>query len=155
MWALVNIFKEVVYPVDTVKNGHQNQWQAQANAWTDRLHVLKYRPQRSCGKVVFLHLFVSHSVHGGVSASGPGGVCYTHTHPWADTRQEDNPPGQTPPWEHTPLGRHLWADTPLGRHPPPWTEIPPGRHLRQIPPPVGQQAGDTHRTGMHSCFSNV
>ena len=36
-----------------------------------------YRPQRSCNKVMFLHLSVSHSVHGG------GGVWQTT--PWADT----------------------------------------------------------------------
>ena len=43
-----------------------------------------YRPQRSCGKVIFLHLSGNHSVHRG------GGVC------------------------HTPLppGRHLQADPP-------------------------------------------
>ena len=38
-----------------------------------------YRPQRSCVKVMFLHLSVSHSIHRGWS-------------PWADT-----PLGQTPP----------------------------------------------------------
>ena len=37
----------------------------------------------SCGKVVFLHLSVSHSVHRGVSGSGSGGCTlpgHTHTH---------------------------------------------------------------------------
>ena len=46
--------------------------------------------KRSCGKVMFLHLSVSHSVHGGV-----GGVCLSacwDTPPWVDT-----PAGQTPP----------------------------------------------------------
>ena len=32
-----------------------------------------YHPQRSCGKVMFLHLFVSHSVHRGGLC--PGGLC--------------------------------------------------------------------------------
>ena len=50
-----------------------------------------YRPQRSCGKVMFLHLSVSNSVH----CHPPG----RHT-PWADTPQAATP-GQTPP-----LGRH-------------------------------------------------
>ena len=49
--------------------------------------------KRSCGKVMFLHLSVSHSVHRGVSASVHAGI--------------------QPPWEDTPLGT-----TPLGRHPP-------------------------------------
>ena len=37
-----------------------------------------YHPQRSCGKVMFLHLSVSHSVHRGVSVQGVsvwGGLC--------------------------------------------------------------------------------
>ena len=49
--------------------------------------------KRSCGKVMFLHLSVSHSVHGGVYLS----ACWdTHT-----------PPGRHP------RGRPPWADTPL------------------------------------------
>ena len=87
---------------------------------------------------MFLHLSVSHSVHGGVSASGPGGVCYTprpeQTPPRADTPRED-PPEQT----DTP-----WADTP-----PPWADTnPPVQCMLGY----GQQAGGMHPTGMHSCF---
>ena len=41
--------------------------------------------KRSCGKVMFLHLSVSYSIHGGVSAPVHAGI---HT-----------PPGQTPPWQ--------------------------------------------------------
>ena len=52
------------------------------------IHI--YRSQRSCGKVMFLHLSVSHSVHRmGMSASGPG---VSATPPSAD-----NPPGQKTP----------------------------------------------------------
>ena len=51
-----------------------------------------YRPQRSCGKVMFLHLSVSHSIHG-------GGVCHTSPRAyWADT----------PPDRHTPLRSACW-----------------------------------------------
>ena len=50
--------------------------------------------KRNCGKVTFLHLSVSHSVHRGVSASVHAGI-------------------QPPPGEDTPLGT-----TPLGRHTP-------------------------------------
>ena len=53
-----------------------------------------YLPQSGCGKVVFLHLSVSHSVNRGV---------WTDT-PWADT---------PPPRADTLLGRLL-----LGKHPP-------------------------------------
>ena len=50
-----------------------------------------YRPQRSCGKVMFSQASVILSMRGGV----PGRLT-----PWADTR-------------HTPLGRHpLWEDPP-------------------------------------------
>ena len=66
-----------------------------------------YRPQQSFGKVLFLHLSVSHSVHGeGVSVSGLG------RHPLTDTPQVD-----------TPLGRPL-GQTPLGRNPPGQTPLP-------------------------------
>ena len=48
-----------------------------------------YRPQRSCGKVIFSQASVSHSVHrgGGVSQHTLG-----QTPPWTDI-----PPGETPP----------------------------------------------------------
>ena len=47
-----------------------------------------YRPQRSCGKVIFLHQSVNHSIH---------------------RRGVWQPPGQTPPWADNPPPR---ADTP-------------------------------------------
>ena len=53
-------------------------------------------PQRSCGKVMFLH--VCHSVRGGCIPA-----CTGADPPWAES-----------PWPDTPLGRH----TPLSRHPP-------------------------------------
>ena len=58
---------------------------------------------------MFLHLSVSHSVNGGLSASVHAGI---------------HPPRQTPPQADTPHGQtHPWADTPQadtpGRHPPP------------------------------------
>ena len=58
-----------------------------------------YRPQRSCGKAMFLHLSVSHSVHrGGVSASVHAGI-----HPLAGT-----PPkaGKPSPGRYTPHDGH-------------------------------------------------
>ena len=96
-----------------------------------------------------------------------------HTSPKADTC----PPGQTPLWADTSLGRHLpgqihprqtpWADppqavtshgqtSPLGRHPwvrnpprqtPHWTDTP----LADTPLPTATAADGTHSTGMHSC----
>ena len=96
-----------------------------------------YRPQCSCGKVMFLHVSVTLST---------GGGCLSH-----------NPLGR-----HRPLvGIHpRRADTPIGRQTP---RLPPGRqtHLppagkspRQNPPPPGTATAEdgTHPTGMHSCW---
>ena len=58
------------------------------------LYVYFYRLQRSCGKVIFSQVSVSHSVH--------RGGCLADTTPGADT-----------PWVETSLGRHL----PLGQTP--------------------------------------
>ena len=78
---------------------------------------------------MFLHLFVSHSVHMGVYSPKVDT-------PWADTHWQTPPlgrhsPGQTLPGRHH-LGRH-----PLGRHPqqtPLWvdTPSPPRWPLQQI-----------------------
>ena len=70
-----------------------------------------YRPQRSSGKIMFLHLSVSHFVQGGGLPLVPGVGGGTDTalgrHPPGQTlplgRQ---PPGQTPPWVDTPFPVH-------------------------------------------------
>ena len=87
-----------------------------------------YRPQRSCDKVMFLHLSVI--LFTGRLADPPLG---RHA-PWADTNQADNP-------RHTP-----WAATP--GQTPPWEDILP---YAQCLLGYGQEAGGTHPTGMHSC----
>ena len=63
-------------------------------------YLTNYRPQRSCGKVIFSQESVSHSVHRmGVSASVHAGI---HT-PWeAHPPPEAHPPGSTPPGSTTP-----------------------------------------------------
>ena len=69
-----------------------------------------YRPQRSCGKIMFLHLSVI------LFTGGP------------DTPLGRNPLGRQAPGRH-PLGRHLpQADTPLGRHPQETTTAADGTH---------------------------
>ena len=117
-------------------------------------HCYFYRPQYSCGKVMFLHLSVSHSVHGGVSGR----------HPWADTslgrhllgRYPPTPlgrhslgkhpwakiPGQTPPGRH-PLGRHPFGQTPL------WADTPK-QTPKQTPPPAQCMLGHTHTHNLPS-----
>ena len=85
-----------------------------------------YRPQRSCSKVMFLLLSISHSVHRGVYSSMQWGR---------------HPPGQTYPsmqW-----GRHPPGQTPL-RQTPPWTDTPTGQ--------TATAADGTHPTRMHSCI---
>ena len=72
--------------------------------------LIFYRPQRSCGKVIFSQACVKNSVH-----SGGGGVSLSacwDTPPWADTSLGRHPPGrhssgQTPPRQTSP-----WADNP-------------------------------------------
>ena len=87
--------------------GRQPQW------WGALTYY--YRPQRSCGKVMFLHLSVSHSVHR---------VCV----------------GQPPSGRHIPAC--TGADGPLGRHIPActgadisqyalWQTLPPRRPLQR------------------------
>ena len=85
-----------------------------------------YRPQRSCGKVIFSQASVILSM--GVYPS----MHWGRHPPWADIPWADTPPGQTPllgrhPLRQTPLADTLWADTPnpLGRHPQaviPWAD---------------------------------
>ena len=91
-----------------------------------------YRPQRSCGKVMFSQASV-------ILLTGKGCV-------------EDNPPEQTPPQADTPLGRH----TALPGHPLPGAcyDIPPCPVCAGInpPPPTATAADGTHPTGMHSVF---
>ena len=132
-------------------------------------NVFFYRPQRSWGKVMFLHMSAILFRGGGVCHNPPPTPEQAHTleqaspsgqaPPWAAPPLRAGPPGPTPPpwadtpWAGTPLGRN-----PLGRHPAPpqWADTPlPG----QTPPAptqsmlgYGQQAGGTHPTGIQSCF---
>ena len=86
-----------------------------------------YHPQRSCGKVMFLHLSVILFTVGGWLPK----CILGYTHAWVDT-----------PWARHPLGRHLLADT-LQQTPPadtPW-QTPPGRH------PLGRHPLGRHPPG--------
>ena len=78
-----------------------------------------YHPQRSCSKVMFLHLSVSHSVHRGDEVS-------------------ITPSGQTPP--DTPIRYKPPADTPLAGTPPADTSHP---HPGQTPTPADTPQSDT------------
>ena len=101
-----------------------------------------YRPQRSCGKVMFSQVFV-------ILFTG-GCVCV------ADTPPRQAHPRQTPPRADTPGQTPNRADTPLARHPLPsacWethTSCPVHAGIHPLPP-VATAADGTHPTGMHSC----
>ena len=118
-------------------NGYLCRWRSSPSPPCVNPHHVAgcYRPQRSCGKVMFLHLSVSHSVHEGVSASVHAGIHppgrYTRSR---YTPRQVHPPG-TPPWQGHPL-----ADTPPGRytHTPGRYTHPPWQvhtHPRQVHPP--------------------
>ena len=87
--------------------------------------------KRSCGKVIFLHLSVSHSVHRGVCI--PACTGQTPPFPGETPSLIDTPRGQTPPysvdaWRHTPS-------------PDPTPRID-----------IATAADGTHPTGMQSCY---
>ena len=111
-----------------------------------------YRPQHSCGKIMFSEVCVKNSVHRGVCISACTG---------ADTP----PPSNTPRCKH-PLVRHLlWSDTPwsepLPRQTPPGqtpsgqtplAQTPPTECMLGYIPPTATAADGAHPTGMYSCF---
>ena len=85
---------------------------------------LYYRPQRSCGKIMFSQACVKNSVHKGQTPPPLPSACWD-THTPAQCMLGYTPPpaqcmlGSTPPPPDTLLGRHPRVDTPLGRQPPP------------------------------------
>ena len=85
-----------------------------------------YRPQRSWGKVMFLHVSV-------ILFTGGGGL------PQCMLGYRPDPLGTRHPQDQTPQDQ-----TPLGPDPPPHPgAVHAGRY--------GQQAGGTHPIGMHTC----
>ena len=101
MDCVENMFNKKVWPPDVttrrprflclVSGGGGGRWQewvpclmSRGRSW-----ALFYRPQRSCGKVMFLHLSVILSTGGGCLPQ-----CMLGYTPWADTPIS---PGQTPP----------------------------------------------------------
>ena len=86
-----------------------------------------YRPQTKFAKVMFLHLSVSHSVHGGACVV-VGGMCMAGggRHAW---------------WGVCMVGVCMAGGHACHTHP-----------LPTLRDTVGQCAGGTHPTGMHSCL---
>ena len=103
------------------------------------LKVHFYRPQRSCGQVIFSQACVRNSVH------RAGGVCLSVC--W-DTHL----PGRCPPGWHPP-GQTPSCPVHAGIHPLPsecWDTPPTCPVLARID--RGTAADGTHPTGMHSCY---
>ena len=113
-----------------------------------------YRPQRSCGKVMFLHLSISHSVHKGVCVCIPactGADPPTGRHIPACTGADT--PRQTYPSMH--WGRHpQWADIcqhALGQN-------PPLADIRHIPACIGADTpppDNGHCSGRYTFYWNA
>ena len=93
---------ELFYKNDSLDDEARTGKCCQLQHWQSDLTY--YRPQRSCGKVMFLHLSVI-LFTGGVWQTPPGRYPPEQTPPHPPGRQ---PPGQTPPF-----GRHPLIDTPL------------------------------------------
>ena len=98
--------------------------------WAPLTVISHYRPQRSCGKVMFLHLSVILSTGVGCLVDTP----YTDTPLQADT----SPPGQT----SSLAGRHPPRDGHRSRH------LLAGSH----PPPPRR---DGHCSGRYAFYSNA
>ena len=108
-----------------------------------------YRPQRSCGKVIFSQASVSHSVHReGIYLS----TCWdTHTplgrHP---------PPYAHPHQKHTPRSTTSGKYTPWEAPPPhpgstlPGKHTPPEAHPVESKPPPGSTPPGKHTPGKHT-----
>ena len=101
------------------------------------LHSVVFLPPANevWSKVIFLHLSVSHSVHGGV----PGQVPPRQVHP-----RQVHPTGQVQPPQQVQPPRQV--------HPPGQVHLLPGTPPWQCMLGYGQQVSGTHPTGMHSCF---
>ena len=94
--------------------------------------IYNYRPQRSCRKVMFLHLCVILFMGGHCQGDPPG-----QRLPRTETSLDRDPPGQRPPdrdppdrdpLDTVPLDRDLPGQRSPGQRPPgqrpPWTETP-------------------------------
>ena len=112
--------------------------------------------KRSCGKVMFLHLSVIPSVHRGDGERGCGGgdvvaTLWTQRHTSLRTQRQTPPAPKSshPPDPEAEYPLYPEADTPppgpRGRH-------PPGPRSSHRTVEMATEAGDTHPTGMHSCF---
>ena len=101
--------------------------------------------QRSCGKVMFLHLSVI-MFTGGASPfwtwiETPLDRNHLHRNPL-----DRNSPGQRPPTQKPPWQKLSWTETP-------WTETPGQRPITQRPPrETSRETFGIHPTRMHTCY---
>ena len=100
--SLMRMHKDMYGNVRTLQyNGH---------IW----HTIFTARKRSCGKVMFSHLSVSHFVHGRCLPLVQGSL----PHPLGQTPPSQAPPGRHPPGQKSPLGRPP-RQTPSWKHTPP------------------------------------
>ena len=90
--------------------------------------VGNYRPRRSCGKIMFLHLSVILFTQRPLDRDPPG------QRPLDRGPPNQRSPRQRPPWTETHPNRDPhWIETPLDRDPPgqrpPWTVSPPSPYM--------------------------
>ena len=106
--------------------------------------LVYYRPQRSCGKVMFSQASV-------ILFTGEG--VYPSMH-WGRHPPGQTPPGRHPPGIDTPLAKHPRANNPQAVHAGIHTPCP--MHAGIPPSPSGHCIGryGTHPTGMHSCLGS-
>ena len=129
--------------------------------WGTPALIITARKQKFV-KVMFLHLSVSHSVHGGRGCLPHCRLRYIPLGRYTTLDRYTYPPGQVPPIRYTPSpwqvppGRYTpwtgtpWAGTPPGQvhpsswagtpnqvHPSPW-QVPPGRYTPWTGTPLGR-----------------
>ena len=102
--GMTSTIKKYVNAENTIKADRGFQLVAAYRQFLNLVEDVNYRPQRSCSKVMFLHMSVI------LSTGGP----VWQTHPLADTPSPDTP----------------WADIPLGQTAPqsPWQTPPSDGH---------------------------
>ena len=111
--------------------------------WSTHYTLFVYRPQLRCGKVMFLHLCVilfTVSVPACTTGHMTKGVSVWGVFVWGLCLGGS--------WSRESLSRGIsWGS--LSREVSLW-----GRSVREGDDPLRYRAGDTHPTGMHSCYWN-
>ena len=112
-----------------------------------------YCPQRSWGKVMFLHVSVILFTVGGIPACLAAGLHWGVVSQHALQVSRPTPKGEVEGSGLGGLHAHTWGVSP-GPHPG-GVCVCPSMHWGRPPPMTATAAGGTHPTGMHSCFNSM